>query len=95
MYAQMINPLDKDPNSTAQSIIRLAKSVVTDNRDVTVSSITPRNDQWKNKVTEGNNCLINMCRDENIPFLNHTNVTDPKKNLNNSKLHLNTKVATV
>ena len=37
-------PLDKDPNSIAQSIIRLAKCVVTDNRDVTVPSITPRND---------------------------------------------------
>ena len=32
-----------------------------------------------------------MCRDENIPFINHTNVIDPKRNLNNSKLHLNTK----
>ena len=32
-------PLEKDPNSIAQSIIRLAKSVVTDNRDVIVSSI--------------------------------------------------------
>ena len=65
--------------------------MVTDNRDVTISSIIPRNDQWKNKITEANDCLISMCRDENIPFINHTNVIDPKKNLNNSKLHLNTK----
>ena len=43
------------------------------------------------KVTEVNNCVISMCRDENVPFINHTNVIDPKKNLNNSKLHLNTK----
>ena len=84
-------PLNKDPNNIAQLIIRLAKSVVTDNRDVTVSNITPRNDQWKNKVTEVNDCLISMCRDENIPFINYTNVIDTKKNLNNSKLHLNTK----
>ena len=64
--------------------------MVTDNRDVTVSSIITRNDQWKNKVTKVNDCLI-MCRDENIPFINHTNVIDPKRNLNNSKLHPNTK----
>ena len=32
-----------------------------------------------------------MCRDRNIPFINHTNVVDLKKNLNNSKLHVNTK----
>ena len=29
--------------------------------------------QWKNKVTEVNDCLISMCRDENISFINHTN----------------------
>ena len=34
-------PLEKDPNGIAQSIIRLAKSVVTENRDVTVSSTIP------------------------------------------------------
>ena len=67
-------PLDKGPNSVAQSIIRLAKSVVTDNRDVTVSSIIPRNDKWKNKVTEVNDCFISMCRDENIPFISQRKI---------------------
>ena len=46
----MIFPLDKGPNSIAQLIIKLANSVVKDNLDVTVSSITLRNDQWKNKL---------------------------------------------
>ena len=46
------------------------------------NSIIPRNDQWKNKVTEVNDCLISMCKDENIPFINH--IIDLKKNLNNS-----------
>ena len=81
--------LDKDPNRIAQSIIKLAKSVMADNRHGTVSSIIPRNDQWKNKVPEVNDCLISMCRDKNIPFISHTNVINPKKNPNKSKLHLN------
>ena len=72
-------PLDKDQNSIAQSIIKLTKSVVTDNRDVTVSSIISRNEQQRNKVTEVNDCLLIMCRDENISFINHTNVISPKK----------------
>ena len=83
--------LEKDPNSVAQSIIISAKSVMTDNRDVIASSIIPRNDQWKNRVTKVHNCLISMCRDGNIPFINHNNVIDLKKNLNNSKLHVNAK----
>ena len=32
-----------------------------------------------------------MRRDENISFINHANVTDPKKNFSDSKLHVNTK----
>ena len=72
-------PLDKDPNSITQLIIRLAKSVVKDNRNVTVSSVIPRNDKWKNKVTEVNDCFISMCRDENIPFMSHTNVKKKEK----------------
>ena len=30
-----------------------------------------------------------MCRDEYILFIIHTNVINPKKNLNNTKVHLN------
>ena len=30
-----------------------------------------------------------MCRDEYILFIIHTNVISPKKNLNNTKVHLN------
>ena len=52
---------------------------MTDNRDVTVSSVIPRNDKWKNEVTEVNDCLISMCRDENIPFIIHTNIQKRKK----------------
>ena len=59
-----------------------------DNLQVTVSSIVPRNDEWSKKVNEVNKVLLNLCKDVNIPFISHSAIGD-KKNLNNSKLHLN------
>ena len=32
--------------------------------------------------------MLNLCKDVNIPFISHS-ATDAKRNLNNSKLHLN------
>ena len=43
------------------------------------------------KVTELKDCLVSTCRDEDVRFTNYTQVIDAMKNLNNSKLHLNTK----
>ena len=59
-----------------------------DNLQVTVSSIVPRNDEWSKKVNEVNKVLLNLCKDVNIPFISHSAI-DAKRNLNNSKLHLN------
>ena len=63
-------------------------SHISDNLQVTVSGIVARNDQWNKKVYEVNKVLSNLCRDVNIPFISHS-VIDAKRNLNNSKLHLN------
>ena len=43
-------PTSKDPLAIAQSIVDLAKSVMTQDRSVTISGIIPRNDQWNNTV---------------------------------------------
>ena len=84
-------PTSKDPPAIPQSIVDLTKSVMTQDRGVTVSGIIPRNDQWKNKVREVNDSLTYMCENDNISFLDHSGSIDPRKNLNNSKLHLNVK----
>ena len=63
-------------------------SHISDNLQVTVSGIVARNDQWNKKVYEVNKVLLNLCRDVNIPFISNS-VIDAKRNLNNSKLHLN------
>ena len=60
-------------------------------RGVAISGIIPRNDQWNNKVREINDSLACMCENDNISFIDHSGSTDPRKNLNNSKLHLNVK----
>ena len=81
-------PSEKTPQVIAQSIVDLAKSVANDNLQVTVSSIVPRNDQWSKKVYDVDKVLLNLCKDVNIPLISHSAI-DAKRNLNNSKLHLN------
>ena len=59
-------PTSKDPLPIAQSIVDLAKSVMTQDRSVTISDIISRNDQWNNKVREVNDSLPRMCENDNI-----------------------------
>ena len=55
---------------------------------VYVSALTPRNDRFKDRVSEINNILDLMCKKRNIGFIWHDNL-DPRRHLNKSKLHLN------
>ena len=84
-------PTSKDPLAIAQSIVDLAKIVMTQDRSFTISGIIPWNDLWNNKVREVNDSLAGMCENDNILFIDHSRSIDPRKNLNNSKLHLNIK----
>ena len=42
-----------------------------------------------NKANEVNGCLIHMCVERKIPYINHTNSIQPENYLNESKLHFN------
>ena len=84
-------PASKDPLAIAQSIVDLAKSVMTEDRSVAISGIILRNDQWNNKVREVNDSLAGMCENDNILFIDRSRSMDSRKSLNNSKLHLNIK----
>ena len=83
-------PSEKISQVIAQSIVDLVKTVAVanDNFQVAVSSIVPLNDQWSKKVYEVNRVLSNLCKDVNIPLISHSAI-DAKRNLNNSKLHMN------
>ena len=81
-------PSTKTPECIAQSISDLAKSVLSENCNVSVSNIIPRNDQWNNKVRKVNDCLARLCKNENISLIDHSRSIDPRKHLNSVKLHL-------
>ena len=52
---------DNSPERIGKSVVDLGKNLFHDNRKVTVSGITPRNDEWNNKAELVNNHLKEMC----------------------------------
>ena len=83
-------PSNKKAKSIAESIVSLAKEVKASNLDVSISSIIPCNDNWNNKVIEVNSYLKDLFESNDIPFISNATI-NPKKHLNNSRLHLNPK----
>ena len=83
-------PSNKKAKSIAETIVSLAKEVKASKLDVSISSIIPRNHNWNNKVMKVNSYLKDLCESNDIPFIRNT-TTNPKKHLNNSRLHLNPK----
>ena len=80
---------EKTSSQIANSIIDLHNSLKTDNSDITISLIAPRADNLNNKANEVNNRLVNMCSQRNIRFINHNDDIQPKRHVNDSKVHLN------
>ena len=78
------------PEWLAKSITDLAKGVVSEKRKVTVSGIIPKNDEWNKNGEEVNQHLKDMCKIASINYIDNSSF-NPKKYLNNSKLHLNKK----
>ena len=58
---------------------------------MTISDIIPRNDDWDNKASKVNDQPKETCRNTDIDFLNYRHHLNAKKQLSNSKLHLNEK----
>ena len=81
------NNVEKNP----KSIVNLAKGLVADDRTISVFNIVPKNDKLNSKAAEVNSYLESMCSNVNMYFIDNTRVINPKKHLNNSKLHLNLK----
>ena len=69
----------------------MAKGLVADDRTISISSIVPRNDKLDVKAAEVNSYLERMCSNVNMHFIDDARVINPKRHLNNSKLHLNLK----
>ena len=84
-------PSEKPAETIATSVLNLAREVLSEKRSVSISGIIPRNDKWNNKVCEVNSCLKSLCDEAKIDFIDNSKNINPRRHLNNSKLHLNTK----
>ena len=82
----------ENPEEIANNIVTLAVEAdsYSEKTSVVVSSLIPRNDRFKTKVKEVNNCLKKFCSQRNIGYIEHDNI-DPNAHLNRSKLHPNKK----
>ena len=105
MLNQLINPdhinlhagtndlrTENTASQVAKAAIDLATSLNNGDNTVTDSGIVPRLDDLNNKATEVNCGLVLMCKERNLSFLSHDETIDPRKNLKESKLHLNSNV---
>ena len=79
---------EKTSGQIANSIIDFRNSLKT-NTDITTSLIAPRACNLNNKANEVNNRLVNMCNQRHIKFINHSDDIQPKRHVNDSKVHLN------
>ena len=82
---------NKPAETIATSVLNLARELLSEKRSVSISGIIPRSDKWSNKVCEVNCCLKSLCDEAKIDFIDNSKNINPRRHLNNSKLHLNTK----
>ena len=66
----------------------LPLSLKLETNTVTISLIVPRKDSLNNKAQKVNSWLTNICDGRDITFVDHTNITDVVRHLNESKVHL-------
>ena len=81
---------NKKVNCIAQCIVSSAKEVKVSKLDVNISCIILRNDNWNNKVMEGDSYIKDLCESSDFLFISNTTI-NPYKHLNNNRLYLNSK----
>ena len=80
----------KNPDEIAESIVQLASALKTKSCNVSISSITTKNDQYRKKAIEVNKKLTNLCLENNLHLI-HNGSTINTKHVNWSKLYLRKK----
>ena len=66
----------------SKSIFDRVNSLKNETNSIYVSLIVLQNDDLNNKVNEINSPLLNMCQQQNITIINHTNIINLSKHLN-------------
>ena len=64
-------PTRKNTDEIAKSIVQLASALKTKSCDVSISSITARRDQYREKSIEVNKELKNLCLENNLYLIHH------------------------
>ena len=80
---------ERTASQIAKSIVDLCQSLKTDTNTIRVSLIIPRYDNLNSKANELNGRLMDMCKERNIPYIDHTDTISPERYLIESNLHLN------
>lgn len=78
----------KTAECIADDIITLSRNIKTCNNDILISGLIARNDEYDGKRQQVNIFLINKCAEQNIFYLDNSNIT-ARKHLNGSGVHLN------
>ena len=81
---------DQPADKIAESIIKLANGIKTEENDVLISSLTIRNDKHKSKGLAVNAKLKHLCDENLYEFINNSNIS-VKQHVSSDGLHLNLK----
>ena len=79
-------PTDMIPEEISEKIITFSKHLKSENNEVVVSGIVPGGDSYKEKAEAVNKFIKDICTEENIYFICHSNI-NVKRHLNRSNLH--------
>ena len=83
-------PTRRQPDITAEDIIQLALKLKTNSCYISISNIVMTNDQYRNKASAVNRKLKDLCKENNLHYIDHSNSINTR-HLNGSKLRLNIK----
>lgn len=78
----------KLPNEIAIEILDLAGTIKKESNEIIISGIIPRRDFLNEKAKEVNSILKSLCNENNIVYVDNSNIL-PSKHLSNDNLHLN------
>ena len=79
---------EQPADAIAESVVKLAKTIKTDENDILVSGLTPRSDKHGRKCLAVNVKLKKLCEENNFEFIDNSNIKI-KEHLSSDGLHLN------
>ena len=79
---------EQPADAIAESVVKLAATIKTDENDILISGLTPRSDKHGSKCLAVNDKLKKLCEENNFEFIDNSNIKI-KEHLSSDGLHLN------